>query len=189
MKVISPDPAAPKETDPRYDFLDYEKTFLTQLITDPNSLMQRTLNCFALAGVPASALGNHRKIRACEAPSSNAIANTRSVAKLASAVFQPKELFQNPETLNKLLECADTYLDDSFLLSRTEFTQGGLARIPAWDKKHTVTFGWGGAGGQLVRMVPELGLSCAYLTNTLGSRMAVNDPRANALLEATLDAL
>ena len=39
----------------------------------------------------------------------------------------------------------------------------------------------------MVRFVPELGLGCAYVTNTTGVRMAMNDPRPNALLAATIE--
>ena len=36
----------------------------------------------------------------------------------------------------------------------------------------------------MVRFVPELDLAIAYVTNTLGSRMAMNDPRGLELLAA-----
>ena len=54
------------------------------------------------------------------------------------------------------------------------------------DADHTVSIGWGGAGGQMVRFVPELDLAIAYVTNTLGSRMAMNDPRGLMLLDAAV---
>jgi len=38
----------------------------------------------------------------------------------------------------------------------------------------------------MVRFVPELGLAIAYVTNTLGSRMAMNDPRGLTLLAAAV---
>ena len=66
------------------------------------------------------------------------------------------------------------------------FTQGGFARFVADDAEQTVSIGWGGAGGQLVRFVPELDLAIAYVTNTLGSRMAMYDPRGLELLAAAV---
>ena len=66
------------------------------------------------------------------------------------------------------------------------FTQGGFARFESADADGAVSIGWGGAGGQLVRYVPELDLAIAYVTNTLGSRMAMNDPRGPKLLDAAV---
>jgi CubicO group peptidase (beta-lactamase class C family) len=63
-------------------------------------------------------------------------------------------------------------------------TQGGLARFESSDPDPTASIGWGGAGGWMVRFVPELGLAIAYVTNTSGSRMAMNDPRGLMLLAA-----
>ena len=68
------------------------------------------------------------------------------------------------------------------MLTPVAFTQGGFARFVAGDAQGTVSVGWGGAGGQLVRFVPELDLAIGYVTNTLGSRMAMNDPRGLELL-------
>ena len=92
-----------------------------------------------------------------------------------------------PETLREAAETADLYATDGFMLTPVAFTQGGFARLPAQDEARTETVGWGGAGGQMVRYVPELGLGCAYVTNTTGVRMAMNDPRPNALLAATIE--
>jgi CubicO group peptidase (beta-lactamase class C family) len=72
------------------------------------------------------------------------------------------------------------------MLTPVAFTQGGFARFVSNDAHATVSIGWGGAGGQLVRFVPDLGLAIGYVTNTLGSRMAMNDPRGLALLDAAV---
>ena len=66
------------------------------------------------------------------------------------------------------------------------FTQGGLARFESSGPDRAASIGWGGAGGQMVRFVPELGLAIAYVTNTLGSRMAMNDPRGLGLIDAAV---
>ena len=68
-----------------------------------------------------------------------------------------------------------------------KFTQGGFAQLEAQDELKTKLYGWGGSGGSMARFHPELRFSCAYVTNTLGFRMAMNDPRPNRLLAATLD--
>ena len=82
--------------------------------------------------------------------------------------------------------CADDYAVDACMKTRVEFTQGGFGRLRAHDSAETVTFGWGGAGGSMVRFVPELDLAVGYVTNTLGARMAMNDPRPNALLATAI---
>ena len=66
------------------------------------------------------------------------------------------------------------------------FTQGGFARFDNDDELHTASIGWGGAGGQMVRFVPDLDLSIGYVTNSLGTRMAMNDPRGLVLLRAAV---
>lgn len=96
-------------------------------------------------------------------------------------------ILAHPETLLDAAQCADQYAVDGFMLTPIAFTQGGFARLVTTDQACTPTIGWGGAGGQMVRASSELGLACAYVTNTLGVRMAMHDPRANLLLCATLD--
>lgn len=178
--------------DPRYQLFDYELAFLKQFVTQPNSIQHRGLNCLAPDNVPPHEVGTHRKIRACELPSSNGVGNAESLAKLAAlaaghGVFGEQKIFSKPDTIKMATECADSYSTDAFMFTPVEFTQGGFARLKAWDDHRTVTIGWGGAGGQMVRFVPELNLGCAYLTNTAGCRMAINDPRANALLKTTIE--
>ncbi|ARV57746.1 hypothetical protein BZZ01_03025 [Nostocales cyanobacterium HT-58-2] len=178
--------------DPRYQLFDYELEFFKQLLTQPSSIPHRALNCLAPNDVAPYVLGNHRKIRACELPSSNGVGNAQSLAKLAAltvgyGVLGEQRIFSQPNTLEQAIKCADFYAIDGMMLTPIPFTQGGFARLLAWDDLKTVTFGWGGAGGQMVRFVPELNLGCAYLTNTAGVRQAMNDPRANALLKVTIE--
>jgi CubicO group peptidase (beta-lactamase class C family) len=72
------------------------------------------------------------------------------------------------------------------MLTPVAFTQGGFGRFTD-DATRTTSIGWGGAGGQMVRFVPALDLALGYVTNTLGSRMAMNDPRGLALLAAATE--
>lgn len=178
--------------DPRYALFDHEIEFLRRLITQPGSVQHRSLNCISFEGVPPQALGNHRLIRACEAPSSNGVSNAESLAKLAAlaaggGAFSGVAIFKGPEALAQAAACAETYATDASMLTPVAFTQGGFARLLAEDDERTETVGWGGAGGQMVRFVPSLRIGCAYLTNTNGVRMAMNDPRPSALLKATID--
>ena len=178
--------------DPRYDLYDYEQEFLRQLVMQPSSLPQRTLNCITLSGVEPQAMGNHRLVRALELPSSNGVGAAWALAALAAFAMQGGRLgdtrvFQRERTMHDALEMADDYAVDAMMGTPVAWSQGGFARIAAQDDDETTTFGWGGAGGQMVRWVPSLGIACAYLTNTTGIRMAMNDPRANMLLARTIE--
>lgn len=180
--------------DPRHQLLDYEMDFLRDFITRPDSFAHRALSCLAPDGVAPHELGGHRKIRACELPSSNGVANARALAKLAALVAQGgvlegHRIFASPRALQQAVETAARYAIDGVMKTPVAFTQGGFARLVAQDEAQTVTFGWGGAGGSMIRFVPELRLGCGYVTNTGGARMAMNDPRPNALLRATLDCM
>lgn len=178
--------------DPRYQLTEYERKFLTEAYFEPGSVPARALAVMAPEGVPPQALGNSRKIRACELPSSNGVGSAESLAKLATlavgnGTLGEKKIFSKSDTIRQSIECADTYSVDAFLMTPIAYTQGGFARLHAHDKNETLNFGWGGAGGSLVRFVPELGIGCSYVPSALGVRLNINDPRGNALLKATIE--
>ena len=83
-------------------------------------------------------------------------------------------------------EVADSYAVDGLMGTPVPFTRGGFARFDNDDDRHTISIGWGGAGDQMVRFVPEFGIAIAYVTNSLGTRMAMNDPRGLALLSSAI---
>ena len=64
----------------------------------------------------------------------------------------------------------------------TRYAETSQLTMSRSDDGQTVSIGWGGAGGQLVRFVPKLDLAMSYVTSTLGSRMAMYDPRGLELL-------
>lgn len=178
--------------DPRYQLYDYEMEFFRRLVIRPDSLQHRGLNALAPEGVSPQDLGSHRKVWTCELPSSNGVGTAEAMARLAAmaaggGALGEVRIFTRPETLKEAAETAELYATDGFMLTPVPFTQGGFARLPAQDGARTETIGWGGAGGQMVRYVQELGLGCSYVTNTTGVRMAMNDPRPNALLAATIE--
>ena len=184
-----PDPAA-AVADPRYALYDYEREFLRLLVADSTSLQHRALQCLAPEGVPPQELARSPKVLSSELPSSNGVGTAGALAALASlvvegGVFAGRRIFTRPGALRAALETAETYATDALMLTPVAFTQGGFASFRA-DDDGTASIGWGGAGGQMVRVVPELGIGCAYLTNTSGVRMAMNDPRPIALLAATV---
>lgn len=195
MALLQPGSAAAAaidRSDPRYQLFDYELEFLRRLVSDRMSLQSRGLNALSFCSVPAQDLANHRKTRAYELPSSSGVGSADALARLAAlcaagGTLDEKRTFAHPETLQQAAVCADEYAVDGFMLTPVAFTQGGFARLAAADAVGTPTIGWGGAGGQMVRYSADLGLGCAYVTNTLGVRMAMNDPRPNLLLRATLD--
>lgn len=176
--------------DPRYALHRYEVAFLTQLLTAPDSIPSRALNCLAPSGVAPQELANHPKLRGCELASSSGFGSADALARLAALVVAGGSLggvrvFSSDQALREAIETADDYAVDGMMLTPVAFTQGGFARFTD-DATGTTSIGWGGAGGQMVRFVPRLDLAMAYVTNTLGSRMAMNDPRGLALLAAAV---
>jgi CubicO group peptidase (beta-lactamase class C family) len=192
MRLMAGEMAAlATSTDPRHALTEYEIQFFLNLLTNPDSLQHRALNCLAPSGVAPTELANHPKLRACELASSSGFGGADALARLAALVANGGTLggvriFSSDAALHAAAEPAETYAVDSTMLTPVAFTQGGFARFVADDAERTVSVGWGGAGGQLVRFVPELALAIAYVTNTLGSRMAMNDPRGLELLEAAV---
>lgn len=178
-------------SDLRYRLYDYEIAFLRQLLTQPDSIPSRALDCLAPSGVAPSELANHPKLRAVELASSSGFGSADAVARVAALVagggsLGGQKIFSSPRALHEASEVADDYAVDDLMGAPVAFTQGGFARFESPDAHRTVSVGWGGAGGQMVRFVPELDLAIAYVTNTLGSRMAMNDPRGVMLLDAAI---
>ena len=174
--------------DPRYALHNYEVAFLTQLLTAPDSIPSRALNCLAPSGVAPQELANHPKLRGCELASSSGFGSADALARLAVLVASGGSLgsvriFSSDRTLRDAIEPAGGYAADGMMLTPVAFTQGGFGRF-VHETTRTTSIGWGGAGGQMVRFVPDLDLAIGYVTNTLGSRMAMNDPRGLMLLAA-----
>jgi len=180
-----------RSDDPRHRLYDYEIAFLRRLLTQPDSIPARALNCLAPSGVAPQELANHPKMRAVELASSTGFGSADALARLAALVERGGSLggtriFSSDRALREAYETADTYAVDGLMGTPVAFTQGGFARFESPDLHRTASIGWGGAGGQMVRFVPELDLGIAYVTNTLGSRMAMNDPRGLGLLAAAI---
>ena len=178
--------------DPRYALHDHEVAFLRQLLTAPDSIASRALDCLAPGGVAPQELANHSKLRGCELASSSGFGSADALARLAALVLAgwslgDRTVFSSAATIAQAMEPAESYAVDALMGVPVAFTQGGFARFVEDVDGRNVSFGWGGAGGQLVRLVPELGLAVAYVTNTLGSRMAMYDPRGLALLKAAVE--
>jgi len=177
--------------DPRHRLYDYEIAFLQRLLTQPDSIPSRALNCLAPSGVAPQELANHPTLRAVELASSSGFGSAHALARLAALAvgggsLGSRTIFSSERAIQEAIQVADEYAVDGLMGTPVSFTQGGLARFESSDPDHTVSIGWGGAGGQMVRFVPELGLAIAYVTNTLGSRMAMNDPRGLMLLDAAV---
>jgi CubicO group peptidase (beta-lactamase class C family) len=186
--------ALEKATDPRHALFDYEIEFFKRLLFQPDSLPSRALNCLAPSGVAPTELANHPKLRSCELASSSGFGSADALARLAALVVNGGTLggtriFSSDRALAEAAATADDYAVDGLMGTKVAFTQGGFARFEPRGADGVVSIGWGGAGGQLVRFVPELDLAIAYVTNTLGSRMAMNDPRGLMLLDAAVNAL
>jgi CubicO group peptidase (beta-lactamase class C family) len=177
--------------DPRHRLYDYEIAFLQQLLTQPESIPSRALNCLAPSGVAPQELANHPKMRAVELASGSGFGSADALARLAALAagggsLGDRVIFSSDRALQDAIEVADEYAVDGLMGTPVSFTQGGLARFVSSGPDRTVSIGWGGAGGQMVRFVPDLGLAIGYVTNTMGSRMAMNDPRGLMLLDTAV---
>ena len=193
MKVMAGDIAWLQSSgDPRYALRAHEVAFLQQLLTAPESIASRALDCLAPSGVAPQELANHPKLRAVELASSSGFGNADALARLAALVVGNGTLggvrvLGSADAIMHATATADAYAVDGLMGTPVAFTQGGLARFVGDVDASTVSIGWGGAGGQLVRFVPDLDLAVAYVTNTLGSRMAMYDPRGLAVLAAAVE--
>jgi CubicO group peptidase (beta-lactamase class C family) len=192
MRLMAGDGAALTSSgDPRYALRDHEIAFLRQLLTAPESIASRALDCLAPSGVAPQEMANHPKLRSCELASSSGFGSADALARLAALVAGGGSLgdvrvFASRVAIDAAVETADVYPVDGLMMTSVAFTQGGFGRFVGDVDGATVSIGWGGAGGQLVRFVPELDLAIAYVTNALGSRMAMHDPRGLALLGAAV---
>lgn len=143
-------------------------------------------------GVPPEKLADCPQLRQCELPSSNGITNSYSLAKLGAVLANNGSFqgihFLSASTIEQTIKTYQNYTEDKIMKTVVKFSQGGFASLVAQDDLKTNLFGWGGSGGSMVRFHPKLNFSCSYVTNTLGCRMAMNDPRPNQLLAATLNA-
>jgi CubicO group peptidase (beta-lactamase class C family) len=168
--------------------LPYEQRFWHDLTQRPDSLAARTLLCidYDADGRGVTSPQTQRAIRAIEMPSSNGVGTAEALARLATLVGARTPLFRRPETVDAACALRPPYAPDVILGTTVAFTQGGWALLAAHDADATPTIGWGGAGGSMVRFVPELDLAVAYVTRNLGVRMAMNDPRPNAVLAAAI---
>jgi len=182
------------DEDPQYNLTDYEKKFFIDVMSDPNSLSSRAVNTVEfkdMLGASSEQSENQRKMREVEMPSSNGYTNSRSMAVLASlcaenGTWEGKSIFKNPSTLQELIRTFDAYNPDKVLGTVIQFTQGGIARFQ-YPKHNIIGYGWGGAGGSMIRYVPELSIGVGYTMNKLGVRLAMNDPRPHHLLDVTLE--
>src|SRR6185503_6145432 len=134
---------------PRYALYGYEVSFLTQLLTAPDSIPSRALDCLAPSGVAPQELANHPKLRGCELGSSSGFGSADALARLAVLVaaggsLGGVHLFSSGDTLRAAIEPASEYAVDSMMLTPVTFTQGGFGRFV--DETETTSIGWGGAG-------------------------------------------
>lgn len=90
-----------------------------------------------------------------------------SLAALASACanggkFKDAALF-SPRTIQKMTTSYDNYEVDQVFGTIVPFTHGGFGKFTPTSANSPPCYGWGGAGGIMVRFFPTLNLSFAYL--------------------------
>lgn len=166
-------------SDERYNLQPFEKAAFLRMLKEPSSLTSRAL----LQGIKFSGetdLGNCRYIRQAELPSSNGMTNVLAMATLGSLCAtrgqSKKGVFLNqPEIFHQLERRDLKYSEDLVTGWSCAYTQGGLGSF-----EHN-GFGWGGAGGNMIRYFPSSGLSVAYCTNRSGVRQAHLDPTGRVI--------
>ena len=147
---------------------------------DPGSLTRR-----AFATVTPSPDENDPAWWSAELPASNGIATARGLAGFYAALGAGRILTRRMLAQARTEHTAGT---DQVLLSRTRFGLGFMLHGPASPMTSPTAFGHPGRGGTLAFTDPELGVSFAYVTNTLQPNVT-SDPRAQALLQALRRAL
>ena len=120
--------------DPRYRLYDYEIAFLRQLLTQPESIPSRALDCLAPSGVAPQELANHPKMRAVELASGSGFGSADALARLAALTvgggsLGSRAIFSSSRALRQAIEVADEYAVDGLMGTPVSFTQGGLARF------------------------------------------------------------
>ena len=184
------------EGDETVNFTTYELDFLKDLFTDPSSWASRSLMLLDMKpdDSKTNAFGLSDFVLRASLPSSNGVTNAGSLATLAELIRNNGKLgntdvfsSRGPEVIAESLQLAESYSDDLIMRTPIHFTRGGFARFFAEDHSNSECYGWGGAGGSMVRLCHSKGVACAFTMNKLGLRMAMNDPRGNRLLATTLN--
>ncbi|WP_322734528.1 serine hydrolase domain-containing protein [Streptomyces ferrugineus] len=143
--------------------------------SDADSLTRR-----AFATVTPSPDENDPAWWSAELPASNGIATARGLAGFYAALAAGRILTRRTLAQARRLHTAGA---DQVLLSRTRFGLGFMLHGPASPMTSPMAFGHPGRGGTLAFTDPDLGVSFAYVTNTLQPNVT-SDPRAQALLHA-----
>ena len=131
--------------------------------------------------------------RNLEVPSGGAVGTARAIAR-AYSVFATggRELGLRRETLDLLaapaVPPARGFYDECMKVRGIQFSLGFMKATPALPFGSARAFGSPGAGGALGFADPETGISYAYVTNRMGTRLS-GDPRDVALRDALYSAL
>lgn len=181
---------------PLYDFTHYEIDFLRDFIGNPNSVASRSLNLLDMSATVKNIaeVGNHRSIREVELPSSNGCATAHGMAALSNEFLQwciseeNSRIFKNStKQLVPMLTDSPSFINlerDRLLNCQAPFTPVGFG---IFLNSGFFSYGWGGAGGSLIRFVPSLNLAFAFVSNTAGIRMAMHDTRPANLFRKSIE--
>jgi CubicO group peptidase (beta-lactamase class C family) len=124
--------------------------------------------------------------RNLEVPSGGGVGTARAIAHAYSA-FASHKLGLRPETIDLLaapaVPPARGFYDECMKLQGVEFSLGFMKSTPALPFGSAKAFGSPGAGGAFGFADPATGLSYAYVTNRMGTRLS-GDPRDVALRNA-----
>lgn len=148
--------------------------------------------------MPSLLAHNNRDVRAAELPSTNLIANARSLARLYAATVTSVDGYRlvSPETVDRMTTRSNAPPNGLIPGSEAERLANaldspfglGLMRPSAWMPfLGGASFGHPGAGGSFALADPEHGIGFAYVMNKMGSEYS--DVRPQSLLQAAAAAV
>jgi CubicO group peptidase (beta-lactamase class C family) len=149
-----------------------ERSLLTEIMADPQSMLARTFANPPVLGSTSTLLT--RAWRGAEIPSVNGHANARAIAAIY-AKMPAKEI----ETAGRG--------KDLVLGELTSFGEGFMLPVPGLPLP-AGAFGHPGAGGSIGFADPGAKLAFGFVCNQMGHHILL-DPRARALIEATYECL
>lgn len=134
---------------------------------------------------------NQRRLRACELPSSNGVADARGLARLYASCLGDGvdgRRTLRPETVAAATEVQASGPDEVIMVD-TAYGLGFMLGTTMGAANPPTAFGHAGAGGSLALADPATGLALGYVMNDLRFDTSAGDPRSEGLVRAALAAV
>jgi len=191
LGVPREDGKKPCENDQRVQLHPWETKYVTDTFLEPESFASRVTHAISLGQEPETIMAALSK---AELPSSSGVASCAAMGRLGALLIDGSldgvTVLPNwAQTKEQFFTTADSYEEDQTFGTEVRFTQGGLAEFTVDNHSDARVYGWGGGGGSMIYVQPELRMAMAFLTNSFGVRVAFADPRPRTLLASLFDSL